>query len=264
MLAAVSALLFVLECVIAVPQIVIGGGSLSALAAAVTAANVSRALEWDVDVILLEPTDWAGGQLTSSNVPPDFGRQNSIPQNLPASFVALLENSINDPGWKLNPGDCWVSYKCFKFEAQLAANFIRDTLVPHFPRLKVLYNTVVKKAIFDASTSRITAIEAIQRTPIAGTTGYENSLSRDLTDWYSPTDSRAFTKLMLTFHSPAVVIEATEFGDVLSTAGVTHSLGVETPTEESDVTNANCGQSTVLPFGAKADRGRPYSSLTAP
>jgi hypothetical protein len=271
MLAAVSALLFVLERVIAVPQIVIGGGSLSALAAAVTAANVSQALEWDVDVILLEPTDWAGGQLTSSNVPPDFGRQNSIPQNLPASFVALLENSINDPGWKLNPGDCWVSYKCF--EAQLAANFIRDSLLPHFPRLKVLYNTVVKKAIFDASTSRITAIEAIQRTPIAGTTGYENLLSRDLTDWYSPADSRTFTKRLLTFHSPAVVIEATEFGDVLSTAGVTHSLGVETPTEESDVTNENCGQSTVLPFYMKlssspsgpdlvpsgSDGGQPFS-----
>jgi hypothetical protein len=246
LLATAAALLTLLECVAGVSQtIVIAGGSLSALAAALTAANVSQALQLDIDVILLEPTDWPGGQLTSSNVPPDFGKQNSIPRNLPASFVTLLEKAINDPAWKLNPGECWVSYKCF--EAQLAADYISNTLLPQFPRLNVMYNTVVKKATFDASTRRVTAIEAIHRTPVVGT-GYDNSLSHDLSDWYSPADSRAFTKLTLAFRSPAVVIEATEFGDVLSTAALTHSQGIEIPTEESDLTDANCGQSTVLPF----------------
>jgi len=257
-------------------QIVIAGGSLSALAAAVTLANLTDVHSLDFDVILLEPTDWPGGQLTSSNVPPDFGQQNSVPVNLPASFVSLLENSINDPEWKLNPGKCWVSYKCF--EANLAAIYLRKTLLPSFKSLKILYNTVVKSSTFDPSTRRITSIEAIQRTPVAGTTGYDNLLSHDLSDWYSPTDSQFFSKKTLKFNSLDIVIEATEFGDVLGTAGLSHSLGIEVPTEESDETNSSCGQSTVLPFymgyspkpvendpvPAGSDGGQPYSlgSLT--
>lgn len=53
-------------------DILIGGGSLSALAATITAANLTR----DLKIVLLEPTDWPGGQLTSSSVPPDFGPAN--------------------------------------------------------------------------------------------------------------------------------------------------------------------------------------------
>lgn len=119
--------------------IVIAGGSLS-----------SHCGKCELDIILIEPTDWPGGQLTSSNVPPDFGKENSLPQNLPHSFVSLIEQSINDPNWQQNPGKCWVSYKCF--EAQLAAEYIRKTLLPQYPRLKVFYNTVVKKATLDKAT----------------------------------------------------------------------------------------------------------------
>ena len=119
--------------------IVIAGGSLSALAEAVTAANVSQ----ELDIILIEPTDWPGGQLTSSNVPPDFGKENSLPQNLPHLFVSLIEQSINDPNWQQNPGKCWVSYKCF--EAQLAAEYIRKTLLPQYPRLKSILQHCGKK-----------------------------------------------------------------------------------------------------------------------
>lgn len=51
-------------------DIVVAGGSLASLAAAVTAANVSSAL----NVCFLEITDWPGGQMTASGVPAiDFG-----------------------------------------------------------------------------------------------------------------------------------------------------------------------------------------------
>lgn len=115
-------------------DIVIGGGSLAALAAALTAANVSKSLGSDMKIILLEPTDWPGGQLTSSNVPPDFGQQNSVVENLPQAFVDLLIN-VAGPTWQTNPGKCWVSYKCF--EAQLAAGYIADWLQQFAPQLEV-------------------------------------------------------------------------------------------------------------------------------
>jgi hypothetical protein len=86
-------------------DIVIAGGSLSALAAAVTAANVTRSkgMDSNITIYLLEPTDWIGGQLTSSNVPPDFGKENSVPENLPQDFVNLLI-AVAGPNWGTNPG----------------------------------------------------------------------------------------------------------------------------------------------------------------
>lgn len=50
-------------------DIVIAGGSLASLAAAITAANASKSA-----VCFLEATDWPGGQMTASAVPAiDFG-----------------------------------------------------------------------------------------------------------------------------------------------------------------------------------------------
>ena len=51
-------------------DILIAGGSLSSLAAAITAANISLSSSQQFQVCLLEPTDVPGGQLTSSMVPP--------------------------------------------------------------------------------------------------------------------------------------------------------------------------------------------------
>jgi hypothetical protein len=80
-------------------DIVIAGGSLSALAAAITAANLTRSNPGlKQKIILLEPTDWPGGQLTASNVPPDFGPANNFPANLPMDFVNLLL-AVAGPTW---------------------------------------------------------------------------------------------------------------------------------------------------------------------
>lgn len=94
-------------------DILIVGGSLSALASAVTIANVSRSSNDSIRVILLEPTDWAGGQLTASNVPPDFGDENHRVDNLPQSFVTLL-NAVAGPDWETNPGLCWVCLEHYR------------------------------------------------------------------------------------------------------------------------------------------------------
>lgn len=86
-------------------DVIIAGGSLASLAAAVSAANYSS----DQIVCFLEPTDWPGGQLTASAVPAvDFGpnnRDNSA--NVAQSFASFLFGP-SMPG-DTNLGDCWAS-----------------------------------------------------------------------------------------------------------------------------------------------------------
>ena len=199
-------------------DIIIGGGSLSALAAAITAANISKAAQATgaipPRIVLLEPTDWPGGQLTASNVPPDFGAPNSVPENLPASFVNLLLN-VAGPDWKTNPGLCWVSYKCFK--AQQAAEYIKSWLEEYSPYLTVYYNTVIKSASRNQLSGRIEEIVSITRSPISGS-GWENNLSTNVIDWYSEINSDEFLKNTTVFRDMHTVIEGTEWGDILVTA----------------------------------------------
>lgn len=74
-------------------DVVIAGGSLSAYAAAVTAARTSPLTR----VCLLEPTDWPGGQLTAELVPIDFGPRvgRSSSQGLPREFARLVADATN-------------------------------------------------------------------------------------------------------------------------------------------------------------------------
>jgi len=59
-------------------DIVVGGGSTAAFAAAITAAEAAK----DKIVCLTEMTDWLGGQMTAGGVPAiDFGGSNKIPEN---------------------------------------------------------------------------------------------------------------------------------------------------------------------------------------
>lgn len=135
-------------------------------------------------VCLLEPTDWPGGQLTASNVPPDFGAYNRFPVNLPESFTALLTN-ITGGNWKANPGNCWVSTKCF--DGNIAADHAKWLVESFEPELRVYYNTVVKST--QRTNDQITGLIAITRTPLLQDTMWSRRLSEDVNDWYSPTES---------------------------------------------------------------------------
>jgi hypothetical protein len=85
-------------------DVIIAGGSLASLAAAVSAANYSSA----ATICFLDPTDWPGGQLTASAVPAvDFGPHNRDGPNVPRSFASFLFGEAM-PG-DVNLGDCWVS-----------------------------------------------------------------------------------------------------------------------------------------------------------
>ena len=248
----------------------IGGGSLSALAAALTLGNLTNTEEDEkkVRIAYLEITDWPGGQLTSSLVPPDFGPLNEAAENLPASFVDLLlaVGSI-DGEWESNPGECWVSTKCFS--SKLGVEYIMG-LLNSYPNVDVYLNTAIKSVQTNGH-SKVTEVQAIQRTKRSRGNNYNDNyndngnskndddeyiqlLSKALEDWYNPIPSEEFEKSVLSF-SADVFIEGTEFGDILmntaSVMGLEEDLavsGYEQPYELSEHYVSNCGQSSVFPF----------------
>lgn len=202
-------------------DLVIAGGNLASLSAAITAAH----LNGSASICLLDPTDWPGGQATASAVPAiDFGSANQYPAhsaNLPLNFnvfLAAIQTWL--PGNETyNPSTCWVSTRCY--QPQVAVEqWIMPVLEKYAPNLRVFLNTVVIAAGRDADSGAVTWLAAVQRTPVDNTTGWELPLSASVADWYSPADSPRFTKTVLNFTRMAAVIEATEFGDVLFTARV--------------------------------------------
>lgn len=114
--------------------------------------------------------------------------------------------------------------------------------------MQVFLNTVVAGSTRDGTSGKITALSAVQRVPVGHTTGWEQLTSSQLQDWYSPEPSPAFDKISLQFTNFTVVVDATEFGDVLATSGVTVAQGIESPTENSTTYIDYCGQAATIPL----------------
>jgi hypothetical protein len=228
-------------------EVIVAGGSTAALAAALASAREQRV------TCLLEPTDWPGGQMTSSGVSAiDFshttsgglaiGKESQRPENLEGTFYQWMQSL---PG---NPGACWVSDKCYE-----PAPFVEKQIFPVIEaerNLKVFLNTVVKSV--EVKDRRIVSLKAIQRKVKSGT-GYDSFFSQDVTDWYSPSNSKQFTKSVLTFrgkgNSFPIFIDATEFGDVLVLSGSPWLQGTE-DVDGSLSNNDTCGQATVYSIAA--------------
>ncbi|HMP08430.1 MAG TPA: FAD-dependent oxidoreductase, partial [Lacipirellulaceae bacterium] len=237
-------------------EVIIAGGSTAAFAAAIAAA------ESGARTALIEPTDWVGGQLTSSGVPAideawhtirddagepvlNVARVARDPRNITPTLLTALQ-AINDPG------DCWVSRFCF-----CPDRFLVDQLTPLQERvgdrLTVFLDTVVKRVERDPATGRLASLTAIARSPRPGLAarGYDRLPSVDLPDWYSMEPSERFDKRVLEFRGPAdhgaVFIDATEWGEVLALADVPYLQGVETSDGGADGDDS-CGQATVYCF----------------
>ncbi|MFM9023898.1 MAG: FAD-dependent oxidoreductase [Planctomycetaceae bacterium] len=233
---------------------VIAGGSTAAFAAALAAAADGAS------VALIEPTDWVGGQLTSSGVPAvdeawhkikvEGGPEYNVsaiartPANITPNFLALLQ-AVG------NPGGCWVSRFCF-----CPDGFVENQLLPlekaAGERLVVFRDTVVKRVELSADKSRVVALDCIARTPKPGIPdrGYDRLPSADLADWYSPQASDRFTKRSLRFaaaDSGTVFIDATEWGEVLALSGHPYLQGAEDADGSLEGTDT-CGQATVFTF----------------
>eukprot|EP00750_Incisomonas_marina_P001552 INCI1132.3.p1 GENE.INCI1132.3~~INCI1132.3.p1 ORF type:complete len:495 (+),score=74.00 INCI1132.3:469-1953(+) len=219
-------------------DILVAGGSTAALAAAITAAEANA----EAVVCLTEPTDWPGGQMTSSGVSAiDFGSLNRRPENQPKSFrdlVSFLHDHQQNPG-------CWVSTECYDPQSMVNGWVMPRILAAE--NLVFLDRTVVRGAERHANGS-ISGLNLVQRRAVAGVDEWELPLSQSLGDWYSPIDSERFEKRFLNI-SAQVVVEATEFGDVLLTADLAAGQGVERPMEMSAPgSDSTCGQAATLTF----------------
>jgi hypothetical protein len=234
-------------------DVIVAGGSTAALAAALTSAREERL------TCLIEPTDWPGGQMTASGVSAiDFshinvkghsmGRESQRPENLEKTFYSWMQAL---PG---NPGACWVSDKCYEPKT-LIENQVFPTINDE-PYLKVFLNTVVKSVTTKGR--QIESLTAITRTPVKGD-GYERYLSEDILDWYSPSNSKNFIKTTTNFigrnNSMPVVIDATEFGDVLVLSGSSWLQGTEASDGALENDNDTCGQAIVYPIAAVLNSG---------
>ena len=225
-------------------DVVIAGGSLASAAAAVAAGEAFNLTT--KTVCFLEITDWPGGQASAGGIPAmDFGLQYlNFPQNIARSLAELLTDGKMggpDHSSSYNPGECAYLPKCFAPE--WVARWLLDRLAA-LPNVAVFLNTTVVNVDRD-SAGRVVGLHAIQRTPTTmHSSGWDRPLSQALPDWYSKTPSSYFDKAQLQFVvTPAgVVVEATEFGDVLLLAdGVAVGQGVELEAENSTEYDEYCG-----------------------
>lgn len=228
-------------------DVIIVGGSAAALGAALSSATASS----NHVICLTEPTDWLGGQLTTSAVSAvDFGVYNSNWWFQSKRFQSMME-SVGQG----NPGNCWVSVKCF-LPRILIYEWIKPK-VAALPNLRVFYNTVPTSVSSKGRT--VMSVKAIQRIPKQSPYRWNKTLSQNIADWYSPIDSHFFEKKIINFGGVngniPMVIEATQFGEVLVLANATYRVGVESPDEESSSTIESCGQCITYPFYMGASLG---------
>jgi hypothetical protein len=166
-------------------EILIAGGGTGGVAAALAAARSGRR------VVLLEETDWLGGQLTAQGVSAldeheyieSFGGTRSYYE---------LRNAIRRHYGAQNPGNCWVTR--LAFEARVAVGIIERMLAP---QVQIHRRTKVVAATVDGE--RITEVVAM---------GLDDGRTRA---W-----------------RPELVIDATELGDLLPLSGAEHVIGAET------------------------------------
>ena len=248
-------------------EVIINGGSMSALFAAIASAKEN------VSTCLLEPTDWVGGQLTASGVPAIDWQWMTNSQGVDIKAAHALRENSTFLFWDWikaigNPGKCTVSRNCY-MPLELLDKYIKPYLAT-LPNLKIHYNTVVKSVdkakagtsydTFNAKNTDVNQIKfvnAITRTPNSALAykGYDKRLSEDLPDWYAITNSARFTKQIKNFTGVSgalpIVIEASEFTDVMVLSGAEYMQGNQLFDGTKATLNEQCGQGITYPFNMK-------------
>ena len=230
-------------------DLLIVGGTTSALGAILSASKILNNR-----VCLLEPTDWAGGQLLSELLSaPDYAgfvlRDNATNFTLNVAEINRQLNNRNPLFAKMldvlgDTGKCWVSPWC-----SIPELFHSKAVLPETNNTRIFYNTVIKRVIKDATDRRIIGIDAIQRTPRQSEERCR-FLSEELPDWYSKNDSAWFTKTELSFTNFQFVMEGTSWGEVLALSNASYLQGVmeQFDGDVSGVGNATCGQAFTIDF----------------
>lgn len=189
-------------------EVLILGGGTSAVAAAIALA------EMDVSCIIVEETDWIGGQLTAQAVPSDehiwieqFGctrRYREFRNRLRSYYKTnyrLTPESQTDP--YLNPGAGYVSPICA--EPRVIHDVLNSFLAPHRSNEKV--QVLINHSIVNAIAENGNVKSVIVKNLVNGKT-FEISAS--------------------------IFIDATELGDLLPLAGIEYVTGFESRNETGE------------------------------
>jgi hypothetical protein len=200
-------------------EILIAGGGTGGVAAALAAARNGRS------VVLLEETDWLGGQMTAQGVSALDEHEHIESFGGTRSYYEL-RNAIRQHYGESNPGNCWVTR--LAFEPRVAAAIIDRMLQPHVDsgRLTILRRT--KAVAATAERDRVAEVVAM---------GLDDGRRIRL--------------------RPELVIDATELGDLLPLCGVEHVLGAETiaqtgePQAQPVEAKPHCVQSFTYPFACE-------------
>ena len=231
-------------------QILIVGGSTSALGAAISAAKILHSR-----TCLLEPTDWTGGQLTSELLSaPDFAFHSVTDKDTNFTLdVGSIDRQLNNQNALFremldtlgDTGHCWVSPEC-----SLPDQFHSRVVKPFVDQIRLFSNTVIKRVIKSENGRRILQVDAVQRTANPSSTNKCRFLSEELPDWYSTDDSPWFNKSQLSFTNLSFVIEGTSWGEVLVLANASYLQGAmeQFDGDTSGAGNPFCGQSFTFDF----------------
>lgn len=189
-------------------DIIIAGGSLGGVRAAISAAKSGRS------VLLIEETDWVGGQLTSQAVPPDEHRWIES-QGATASYRAYRErvrayyrNQKNATDAIRNaknfcPGGSWVSRVAHS--PALAHKILSDELRPYIEKglLTLLIQSVVCDAVTEGDSIKCVTVKNLK----------------------DGTESVFEGKFFL---------DATDCGDLLPLVGAEYRMGAESKSETGE------------------------------
>lgn len=186
-------------------DLVVIGGGLGGVAAALTAARLGRS------VILTEADPWLGGQLTVQGVPPDESRwveshppsssydefRNRVREHYRQHFP-LTEEAKADP--LLNPGAGFVSRLCH--EPRVGALVLEQMVSPHLSSGRLEWLREHEPVAVERNGDRVATVTV-----------------RDLR-----TDQQ-------THLSAPLIVDATEVGDLLELGGIDHVIGAEAQAE---------------------------------
>jgi FAD dependent oxidoreductase len=193
--------------------LVVGGGT-GGIAAALAVARAGRR------VCLLEETDWIGGQLTAQGVSAldehehieRFGGTRSyyaLREAIRAHYRRLSPALSAEP--HPNPGRCWVTR--LAFEPQVAVDVLHAMAQPLIESGRLAILTRTKAASAQVGADRVESVLAVNL------------------------DDRRWMRFR-----PAIVIDATELGDLLPLVGAEYAVGAE----------------------SKADTGEPHAQPSEP
>jgi hypothetical protein len=180
-------------------EILIAGGGTGGVAAALAAARSGRR------VVLLEETDWLGGQMTAQGVSAldehehieSFGGTRSY-YELRTRLREHYRERAGEAGRRpdFNPGACWVTR--LAFEPRVAVGVIERILQPHVESGRLTIHRRTKAVAATTEGDRVMQVVAMRLD-----------------------DAR------LMRFQPELIIDATELGDLLPLCGAEHVIGAE-------------------------------------